>query len=318
MAQAKGVCSQVVIDFETTYGSDPGSVAGIKMPFNTFSLRANRNVIEPATIRGIRSPAMPSFGNLDVSGPAVVPIDQIAIGYWLKALLGAPDTSGTEAPYTHVYTIGSCSDDIPSMVVDLGFTDITKYLKFNGVKIDGFSITAGGDEELTANLDLIGANETSGASAYDSDPTELTFSRFNNFQASLKEGGSEITNVQEVTINIRNNLDPTCYYVSGNGIRGALPSGLCSVNGSIKAFFENLTLYNKAINTTESSLELTFTSGSYSLKIMLNELKYQQSGIEVSTTGGIYVELPFKAYYQDHADATVVKITLVNSHASYA
>jgi len=317
MAQAKGVCSQVVIDFETTYGSDPGSVAGIKMPFNTFSFKADRNLIEPATIRGIRDPAMPAHGNLNVSGPAVIPIDQIAIGYWLKALLGAPDTTGT-GPYTHVFSTGDACSELPSMVIDLGFTDIAKYLKFNGVKIDGFSITAGGDGELTANLDLIGANETSGTSAYDSDPTELTFSRFNNFQASLEEGGSEIAIVQEVTINIRNNLDTTGYYIGGNGIRGVLPAGLCLVDGSIKAFFEDLTLYNKAVNTTESSLKLVFTSGSYSLTFLLNELNYRRGGPVVETPGGIYVELPFYAYYQDHADATVVKITLINSHASYA
>ncbi len=317
MSQARGSCSKVVIDYETTYGADPASPAGLIMPFNSFALKADRPFKESGTITGTRNPVMPARGNLNVSGSAVVPVDQIAFGYWLKALLGAPDTDGS-GPYTHVFSVGSCSAGIPSMVADLGFPDIAQYLKFNGVKLNSLSFTTGGDDELTASLEFIGAKETTGSSPYDATASDLTFSRFNNFQATLKEGGSTLANAQEIAINISNQLDDSSYVIGGNGIRASLPERVVKIEGTLKTFFEDLTLYTKAIAGTESSLELTFTSGTYSLKFAIDELQYQHSGPVLDTNGGIYVTLPFVGYYEDGADETAIKATLVNGYASYA
>jgi len=315
MAQAKGISSQILIDWETVFGADPGTPAAFKMPVNPpIGIAADRNMTTPETIRGIRSPAAPSHGNTDVRGPITIPIDQIAIGYWLRALLGVPATTGSD-PFTHIYTVPT---SIESMVIDFGFTDIVQYLKYNGVKLDGFGISIGGDGELTATLDLIGAKMTGSAVVYDAAPTEPTFTRFNQFQATLNEGGASIAYVKTVDLNIRNNLEPDSFVIGGGGIRGDLPEGFCTIEGTLTAFFQDLALLTKAIDTTESSLEAIFTSGTKTLTFKIAELDYKLTAPTVESQGGVDVALSFSGYYQDDADESAVKVTLVNGHTSYA
>lgn len=315
MAQAKGQLSQILIDWETVFNADPSAAAAINMPFNSCGVRAEQNMITPQTITGRRDGVEPAFGNRNVSGPCVVPVDAIGIGYWLKALLGAPVTSQSAAPYVHTFTVG---DTIPSFLLELGFTDITQFFKFNGCKLNGMTLAVGGDGELTASLDILGSKETVAGSSYDSSPTAITFTRFNNFQATLEEGGSTISNVTLLNLSIKNGLDPDSYPIGANGYRTQLLEGQCTVDGSLRLFFENLTLYNKATGLTESSLELKFTNSSNILTITLPEVKYKQGGPTVETPGGVYLELPFTAFYQNSSENSVIKAVLENSLASYA
>ena len=94
MAQARGGASQVLIDFETTYGADPTSVAAISVPYHfPVDIKSTRP-LKPSTVhRPNRNPAMPFYGNRDVKGSLTVPVDLIYLGYWLRALLGAPTTT---------------------------------------------------------------------------------------------------------------------------------------------------------------------------------------------------------------------------------
>jgi len=115
MAQAKGINSRLVLDFETTFKQDPATKGGLILPFNSLSLGASQAQNETNTMTGRRDKTEPVIGNVDVSGDTEVPMDVEAIGYWLKALFGAPTTTdNTDGTYTHVYKI---SDTQPSLVV---------------------------------------------------------------------------------------------------------------------------------------------------------------------------------------------------------
>ena len=317
MAQAKGILSQVLLDWETTFGSDPGAAAAYKMPFNTFGVKAERNMIEPQTITGRRDPVAPAFGNTSVGGPAVIPIDVNNIGWWLKALCGAPTTTGSD-PYTHVYKPTNAAAGIPSMVMELGYSDITQFFKFNGCKVASLSMSVGGDGELTASVEILGSKETVSGTTYDASPTTMTFTRLGNFQAALEEGGASFSTATSLDFQIDNGLDGGSYAIGGGGVRAAIPEGLCKVTGTLTAFFEDLTLYNKAVNSTETSLKCTFTSGANSLEFLFNELNYKQGGPTIDGMGGVRIPLEFSAYFDDHADDAVAKITLINSTSSYA
>ena len=98
MAQAKGSKARLVLDTETTFGSDPGTPAGLVMPINSFSLKSNRPKNTRNTLLGTRNPGKPWDGNQTDSGDVIVPVDSEAFPYWLKAMFGAPTT--TESPFT--------------------------------------------------------------------------------------------------------------------------------------------------------------------------------------------------------------------------
>ena len=314
MAQAKGALARLQLDFETTFGSDPASPNGINMPFNSCGVRSTRAQNQAQTLTGRRDPVEPFDGNIDVGGDIVVPVDAIAFGYWLKAMFGAPTTTGA-GPYQHVFKIGNTQ---PSMVLEKGFADIAQYAKLNGCKVARLSMTIGGDGELTATLGVMGAKETLGTTSYDATPTTLTFARFQNSQAAFTEGGSALANGTELTIDVDFGLDGGVYVVGGGGIRGSIPEGVVAISGTLRTLFENATLLTKAMNSTESSITATLTNGTNILALALNEVKYARNVPSIDGPTGVYVELPFQAFYDNHAGNSAIVATLTNGQASYA
>lgn len=315
MAQARGYMGQLMLDFETAFGTNPVTAAGKIMPFNSLELVGSQNLIDPATITGTRNPVEPGKGNLSVSGSLTVPMGLKDIGWWLKGMFGAPTTTGT-TNYTHKYKVGNTQ---PSLVVQKGFTDLGKYMLYNGVKIGTFKLGFGGDAELTASMDLIGATETIGTSTYDAAATSVQLQRLNNFQASIKEGGVSVANILSGEIDLDFGLDSTQYVIGKNGTLGDIPEGIIKVSGNIKALFTDTTLLEKGINNTESSLEVAFTiDANNSLTFAIPELIYERKTPPISGPSGVVVELNWKGYYTDGADASAMVVTLKNSVATYA
>lgn len=315
MAQARGYMGQLMLDFETAFGTNPATAAGKIMPFNSLELVGSQNLIDPATITGTRNPVEPGKGNLSVSGSLTVPMGLKDIGWWLKGMFGAPTTTGT-TNYTHKYKVGNTQ---PSLVVQKGFTDLGKYMLYNGVKIGTFKLAFGGDSELTASMDLVGATETIGTSTYDAAATSVQLQRLNNFQASIKEGGVSVANILSGEIDLDFGLDSTQYVIGKNGTLGDIPEGIIKVSGNIKALFTDTTLLEKGINNTESSLEVAFTiDANNSLTFTIPELIYERKTPPISGPSGVVVELNWKGYYTDGADASAMVVTLKNSVATYA
>ena len=203
MAQQKGSTVDLLIGFESTFGTAP--TAGFQVPVNTFGLRANRVKNTPATLTGTRNPAAPFDGNLVVSGPLVVPLDSAAMIYWCAAMFGDPTSSGAD-PYVHEFKI---ADSMPSFTLEAAFEDLAtaEYNQFRGCKVSSFGITVGGDGELVANIDIAGANESLESASFDGTPTAVTLARVNNFNAAIEEGGAALSIATELSMDINFGLD---------------------------------------------------------------------------------------------------------------
>jgi hypothetical protein len=121
-----------------------------------------------------------------------------------------------------------------------------------------------------------------------------------------------------VDFTLDNGLDDSQYVVGGAGALSELPENMASLTGSVTALFQSNALLLKAINNTESSLQLAWTDGTDSLTFDIPEIYLEAAAPTVDATRGVLITLPFKAHYQDHADATILKSTLVNTIVSYA
>ena len=311
--QARGRKGHLLLDYETTFGNTPAVPAAIKMPFQTSEVKSTQNLNDDETIRDNRSPAIPSRGNISVEGQIVVPVDKVAMGYWLRAMFGTPVTSGT-GPYTHVFKLG---DVHPSLTLEQGFNDINVYELFNGCKVSSFSIEKGGEGDVTASIDIMGANETIGSTSFDEAPTEITLTKFNQFQASIEEGGVSIATVNTATLEIDFDLDGDQYVIGSNGLRADIPEGIARISGTLTALFENTTLLNKAVNGVESSLKLKLTGGADSLEFFLPEVMYERNSPGINGPRGVLIELPYRAYYRTNVEATAIMATLINDQAAY-
>lgn len=317
MAQARGNDCQLVIDFETAFREDPASPAGLQMPINSWDVSGSRALNNAGTLTGTRNPTEPFAGNKSVQGSAVVPIDLTAFPIWLKAMFGAPTTTGT-GPYTHAFEIPTIQ---PSLVAEkmFDFSDDTTYIKQNGIKISTLGLSFGGDGELVANLGIVGASEADPSeTAYDATPTVVTLDRLNNFQAAILEGGSSIMTVTELAMNINFSLETDKYVIGGGGVLGSINEGILDIAGSLTGLYEDNTLQAKAAAMTESSLAVTLTKGSHSLKFEIQELLYEQKSPGITGPAGIMQQLGFKGYYKNGSAASAIVVTLVNAVASYA
>jgi hypothetical protein len=313
MAQGRGFRAQLAMDIESSFAT-PGTPAGKLMPYNSLDLVATQALNAPETIRGTRQPVQPFTDVLSVSGNIVVPVDLRSFGWWLRGIFGAPVTTGGPA-YQHVFTPGL---SMPSMVLEKGFVDLTQYIKYLGCRASKLSMMGGTGGEVTATIGIEGASETVSGTAYDSSLDTVTFTRFLMSQLTAKEGGSTIANAKEISLDIDFGLDGDSYVIGGGGLRGDLPEGVMKISGKLVALFENATLLNKAINGTESSLQLTWTSGTNILDILLPEIRYERNAPSIPGPKGLLVELPFQSYYENGAAASAVVITLTNDVASYA
>ena len=317
MAQATGRKAQLLLDYESSFLTPPGSPAAVKMPFISVDLSATRPKSPSTVVRNSRSPAQPFSGRLDVSGNIVVPVDVLTFGYWLKAIFGPPTTTGAEAPYTHVFKLG---DTQPSLILDKGFTDQMLFYRYGGSKVGSMSLSEGDEGQLQATLGIVGASETKGTSAYDATPTEPSLVLFEHKHATLQEAGVDFDPGKTFKLDLNLSLDNAQYGINDFGIRRAIPEGVAAVSGSMSSIFDSTSaaLIDKASADTKTTLGLTYANGDDSLAFYLPEVLFTYKTPAIPGPQGINLDLDFQAFYDTNVAASAVVVTLINSQASYA
>jgi len=306
-----GAQATVLIGIESAFKTI--ATVGFSMSVNSSSVKGSRSQETPKTIRGNLNPPEPFSGNIDVGGKIVVPVDSIAFWYWLQLALGSPVTAGTD-PYTHTFKAGTARS---SFTLEHQFAELAtdKFFQYTGCKISGMSFSAGVEGELLATFDVIGAVETIAAASFHAGATTPSFSRLKNRHLAMTEGGSAINNAKSIDCNINFGLDTSQYVIGGSSVRGSLPDGIYTVGGNLAAMFEDTTLLEKAVNSTESAIVMTFTNGAAVLAITIPEVKYERNSPGIEGPQGIAISLPFSAFYDDAAQATSFQIVLTNAVA---
>lgn len=238
-------------------------------------------------------------------------------GAYVAETFGSDDTIRASR-YSHVFKVGSATS-LYSYGIEKGFTAIGKYIVYEGCKFSKMSLEVGGDKgELFMTIDIMGAIENAIAStSIDSSPTTFTLTKFRSFDTAISEAGSVTSNVRKMTVDFDNQLDGDTFVIGGGGVRGSINEGIAQPSGTIEVMFENETLYNKAVNGTESSLSLVFTRGVHTLTFDFDELLFERDGVSINTPAGIWLNAPWRSYYADDADATGIKVTLVNDVSTY-
>lgn len=388
MAQAKGTKSKMGYMVETTFATMPAAPALKLLYFISESVSEKMNLITSQVLRDNRNPTLPVRGNRDVSGGFRTELCP-ELGSWLYYALGASPTTTPISPYyEHVLKVG----DLPSFLIEKGFTDLPRYLLYMGCKVNRLTISARPEGFQDVNIELMGAYEgqalyydtqtgnftvgltasgaggstglikgdndssdqgfltlinptgdfvvdealtdsstgaavvtsTLGYASIDASYTAPGHTPFDGFEvAVIQDGGSDIAYLTAVDLSIENNLDGGNYVLGGGGIRRSLPEGKVKVSGTITALFESMALYQKALRKTETSLKLTYkhgtgagTDGNESLEIFVPELVIAKETPIIEGPQGILYRGPFEAYYNNGADASSIKITLLNAEAS--
>jgi hypothetical protein len=318
MAQASGSRAQIIYDQETTFGVTPASPDARILPFLSEAFGQKRERNNSNVIRGNRNATKGTKGKKDVSGSIDTELNPYMGTLW-KHVLGSVATTGS-GPYTHTITVGA----LPvGLTIEKGFTDIGQYFLYNGCRVSKASLEFNDSGFVPFKMEFMGRKRTIAAASFDATPVDLGHLPWDMFEASIEEGGSAIANVRKVTMEIEENLDGENYCIGSQGERISIPEGSFLVSGNITALFEDLTLYNKAMNDTESSIRIVLsrgtgagTAGNERMEFKVCELVYGENDPVVENDKGILVELPYAAFFDNAAEGSSFQVILMNTQAT--
>ena len=183
-----------------------------------------------------------------------------------------------------------------TFAVERRFTDISQYQVFNGVAVNQLSLNIQPEQIVGGTLDLIGMSAAAmSGTSLGTPAAAATNEPFSSFEGSLYEGGSQIAVVTGLDLQLQNNR--TLQPVVGSKFSPDVFEGDALVTGTLTAFFENETLYNKFVNETGSSLDLRLDdlNGTDFMRIKLGNVKYTGSDMDPPQEGPVPLSMPFAA-----------------------
>ena len=192
-----------------------------------------------------------------------------------------------------------------SVLLEKRWNDIAQYQAFRGMRLGQMNLSLTSRQIVTGSFTLMGeqgpiAGTTVAGSSVVA-PTRSVYDASNNV-ASLVEAGSAmttpITSLQlSILANLRSQPAVAERYPIGIGL------GTLEVTGSMEAYFQNVTMWNKFYNHTNTSLHFRLTDAS-SRHVLVTIPKLFFSEGDISTSGqnaDVFVPLPLRASYDSTA-----------------
>jgi hypothetical protein len=314
MARAYGSRAQMALAIETTYGTAPGS-GYIQMPFASTSLGAEQPLLDNELLGYGRDPLAPALDAVTAGGDAVVPMDTIGIGHWLKLLFGAPTTTGSSPNYTHTYTSGAAS--LPSASIEVGMPEVPSFGMNKGAVANTFDVELRRSGLLTATVGLVTQGEAKAGTTGAGTPTGFTLQRFGSFNGAIKRDTVALANIVSGQLTYSNGVERVETIRADGLIDGADPT-IASLRGNITTRFADTTLLDQAIAGTACVLEFSWTiNANLSLVWTAHSVFLPRPKQPVTGPGGIEASFDWIAA-KAASPARMCTVVLKNQTASYA
>lgn len=300
MPRAIGANSRVRMIKEATYGTAPGG-NWLQMPFISCDLGAEQPLIDNVIIGAgnNRDAAAPFQDTVTVQGNAVVPIDLINIGHWLRLLMGAPTTTGSSPNFIHTFASGAAT--LPSNSFELAYPDVPSFDVCTGVRAGSIDLDFTPTGPANATFALMGQGSARTGTTSAGTPTNAALTLFNKSQGSILRNGSALAQVTGARINFSNNLEMVRTIRADRRVEGVDP-GVGSCTGNITVRFENTTLLTQAQDGSASSFELAYTiNANRSLTFTLHQVYLALAKTPIAGPTGVEASFEFRAAFDASA-----------------
>lgn len=310
MPRAIGANSRLLMFPETTYGTAP-SGNWRRMPFLSCDLGAEQPLLD-ADVIGVgtnRDPAAPFQDTISVTGQAVVPVDLVNIGHWMRLLFGAPSTTGSAPNFVH--TFGSGVATLPSNAIEIGYPDVPSYDVLTGVRADGIELDFSPTGPATATIRMIGRGSSRTSTSSGGTATQAAYTAFNKAQGSITRSGSALAQVTGARLTYSNTLEAVRTIRADRLLEGVDP-GVARATGQITVRFENTTLLTQAQNGTSAEFALAYTiDANRSLTFTLHEVYLSLAKTPIEGPAGVEATFDFRAAF--NATATRMMTTVLRN-----
>lgn len=302
---ATGAGASLRYAVETSLGTTPtlSETNFLKVNYTpTMTLGITREKLESKILRDDRMPAATRLGNIKVGGNIPIEfmwkeydsfLESVCYGEWTTNVL-------------------KCGKTPSSMTMEIAYTDLAtpEYYQFTGCMCDSLDLTIKPNAIVSGTFvisGITGAMTAASLLTTGSPGAAQTYDPYDSFTGTLSEGGSAISTVTDLTVNIKNSISPT--FVVGQNTSAAMPAGRCVVTGKMTSLFSDVTLFNKFMNETASTLQFVLGNGTTeSYTFYMGKIKYTTGTVEVASEQLISVQCDYTADY-DATSGTNLQIT---------
>lgn len=320
--RALGADAQLLAAFETVYGTAPdGSGGGVftQMSFKSYSIGDEKPLGTDPDLGQGRDAQDPFFEAVSVDGDIGVGLDLQAAGFWLKALLGDPDTTDNlDGTYTHVFTAGG---DVLPLTLELGHPQLTtpKFERATGVKLGGWQMDLSRTGPARATFSAIAQGMARPVAAADAAPLAYELTRFNNSRGAVKVDAAQLANITGGSMAFSNGLDPV-ETIRADGLIDGVDEGEATCGGSVDLRFSTDTTITDAIDAeTPVALQYGWTipgADGFNLTIDWPRVFFPRVKNPVEGPGGISATYDWQAA-KDPVAGHMMQVTLKNDVDGY-
>ena len=315
MPRAIGANCRLLMIPEATYGTAPAG-DWRRMPFLSCDLGAEQPLLD-ADVIGVgssRDPAAPFLDTVTVQGQAVVPVDLVNIGHWLRLLLGPPTTTGTSPDFVH--TFGSGAAALPSNSIEIGYPDVPNYDLCTGVRADTLEIDLSPTGPATATFGLMGQGSTRGAASAGGTPTSAAYTAFHKAQGAISRNGAALAQVTGARLTYANGMEMVRTIRADRKVEGVDP-GIARATGQITARFADTTLLTQAQDNAPAEFAFSYTiDANRSLTFTLHEVYLALAKTPIEGPGGVEASFEFRAAYNSAAGRMMTVVLRNQQQAS--
>lgn len=308
MSQAQGSSVSFRMGLESSFGVT--GATSYEVPFApTLDIKETQALNDSSIIRGTRNMDRSFLGFKAVDGSFSVPLDTKSTPKWLEGFFGTPVTTGV-GPYVHTFKVNDTA--LPSIFTEIAHEDLGEFHLANGIKMNSFDISFGGDGELLLNINAMGQKVTRSATQILAPTALATNVNFEQFQAAI----TGATNVKDISLSYTNNLDGGQYIIGDGGQRGDIPLGMAGATGSFTALYENDTLLAAARDNVDQTLNITLTNGASIIEFDMEEVVLEPTGVTVDSPQGLSQTFNYTAFWRAGASSSALVVTLTNDAAT--
>lgn len=304
MPFAQGARSGLSYIPETVFGTTPATGNMISFPYTGSSLNLTKEQITSSALMPDRMIRNDRHGVRQVGGDITVELAPVDFDPFLESAF-----MGTWV--TNVLKVGTT---LKTFSIEDAANDINVFRMFNGVTVGSLSMSVAPNQMVSTTMNLVGKDAV--ITTVSSKPTKTAASNnipFDSCSGLIKVGNAgaaptAVANITSVELSINN--DTSAAFVVGSCSTAQLEYGMATVSGTVSAYFEDNTLYNRFINETETALEFTLNNpaGNRPYTFLIPRAKFNSADLPVSGPKSRIMSISFSAIY-DTTTNTVLQVT---------
>lgn len=235
----------------------------------------------------------------------------------LYSLLGNLTGTSGAGPYVHTIKGQTSGNKLPMFSLEKGFLDLAtpEYYSFLGCRVNGCTIDFSVDQVPICNFDIVcrsAAKSTN--SILVSTAVDQTYDPFTSVQVTVYEGSSltALGTCEQLTLTVMNSLDGGSFAL-GSNYRKNLLLGQRAVTVSGVFKFTDGSLYDKAVNGTDSKVQISVSDGTYGMDFLLPNIDWYPNGTtpKLARDGALSIPMMGEAV-KDNSEATDIKLTITS------